>query len=152
MLGAAGDATQEAWDARCEWLRRNSDTYFVVVVVDGADAVVATGTLLFERSFAHGLGVVAHVRDIAVARSQKGKKIGLKVLQALVYAAAEYGAHKVCCFEWRCAGVLELTVMQTLVNCSETNESFHAQCGFAREGSLMVLHNSKNIPEPESPA
>jgi len=98
MLGKTGGTTQEAWDARCEWLRRNTDSYFIVVVVDGEDAVVATGTLLFERKFTLGMGVVAHVQDIAVAKSQKGKKIGLKVLQALVYAAAEYGALKVGCF------------------------------------------------------
>jgi hypothetical protein len=41
------------------------------------------------------MGIVAHVQDIAVARTQKGKRIGLRVLEALVYAAAEYGAYKV---------------------------------------------------------
>ena len=41
------------------------------------------------------MGIVAHVHDIAVARTQKGKRMGLRVLEALVYAAAEYGAYKV---------------------------------------------------------
>ena len=41
------------------------------------------------------MGIVAHVQDIAVARTQKGKKMGLRVLEALVHAATEYGAFKV---------------------------------------------------------
>jgi glucosamine-phosphate N-acetyltransferase len=65
------------------------------VVTDMEDRVIASGTVLFERKFIMGLGVVAHVQDIAVARNQKGKKMGLRVLEALVYAASEYGAYKV---------------------------------------------------------
>lgn len=41
------------------------------------------------------MGIVAHIQDIAVARTQKGKRMGLRVLEALVYAATEYGAYKV---------------------------------------------------------
>jgi hypothetical protein len=43
----------------------------------------------------HNMGVVAHIQDIAVARTQKGKKMGLRILEALVHAATEYGAYKV---------------------------------------------------------
>src|SRR5579871_3642559 len=41
------------------------------------------------------MGIAAHIQDIAVARTQKGKRMGLRVLEALVYAASEYGAYKV---------------------------------------------------------
>jgi len=43
----------------------------------------------------HNMGIVAHIQDIVVARTQKGKKMGLRVLEALVHAATEYGAYKV---------------------------------------------------------
>lgn len=36
---------------------------------------------------------------------------------------------------------------QTIVNCTEANEAFHAQCGFVREGSQMVLQNVKKAVE-----
>jgi len=49
-------------------------------------------------------------------------------------------------FRGECGDVLNLTATQTFVNCTETNEPFHAQCGFEKEGSLMVLDNSKAIP------
>jgi len=101
MISETDGTNQESWDERCEWLRRNSGSYFIVVIVNAEDRVVATGTLLFERKFIDGMGIVAHIQDIAVARSQKGKKIGLKVLEALVHAAAEFGAYKVCDVSWR---------------------------------------------------
>lgn len=36
---------------------------------------------------------------------------------------------------------------QTVVNCTESNEAFHAQSGFVREGSQMVLQNTKKAVE-----
>lgn len=96
VVGKTGWVGEDVWDARCEWLRRNSENYFIVVILDPENTVVASGTLLFERKFTHSMGIVAHVQDIAVARTQKGKKMGLRVLEALVYAATEYGAYKVC--------------------------------------------------------
>jgi hypothetical protein len=41
----------------------------------------------------------------------------------------------------------EIDYVQTIVNCTEANEAFHAQCGFVREGSLMVLQNTKKAVE-----
>lgn len=41
----------------------------------------------------------------------------------------------------------EIDCVQTIVNCTEANEAFHAQCGFVREGSLMVLQNTKKAVE-----
>lgn len=96
IVGKTGWVGEDVWEARCEWLRRNSDNYFIVVILDPEDTVVATGTVLFERKFTHNMGIVAHVEDIAVARTQRGKKMGLRVLEALVHAATEYGAYKVC--------------------------------------------------------
>jgi glucosamine-phosphate N-acetyltransferase len=79
----------------------------------------------------HNMGIVAQIQDIAVARNQKGKKMGLRILEALVYAATESGAYK------------------TVVHCAEANEAFHAQCGFMRDGSSMVLPlNRRPAPEP----
>jgi len=112
MVGKTGYVEEDVWDLRCEWLGRNSETYFIVVVLDYDDIVVASGTLLFERKLyviqdstiawlilmsrsTHSMGIVAHIQDIAVARTQKGKRMGLRVLEALVYAATEYGAYKV---------------------------------------------------------
>jgi glucosamine-phosphate N-acetyltransferase len=71
----------------------------------------------------HNLANNGRIEDIAVARDQKGKKMGLRILQALVHFSTTSGCHK------------------TVVNCSEANEGFHGQCGFVKEGSQMVLQH-----------
>jgi glucosamine-phosphate N-acetyltransferase len=77
-----------------------NSTYFIVVItapsLDGTgEKIIATGTVFFEHKFLHGLGVVGHIEDIAVARDQKGKKMGLRILEALTFAANEKGCYKV---------------------------------------------------------
>jgi glucosamine-phosphate N-acetyltransferase len=49
IMGKTGHVEEDVWDTRCEWLGRNKDTHFVLVVLDCDDIVVASGTLLFER-------------------------------------------------------------------------------------------------------
>jgi glucosamine-phosphate N-acetyltransferase len=49
IVGKTGCVEEDAWDTRCEWLEQNKETYFIVVVLDYDDIVVASGTLLFER-------------------------------------------------------------------------------------------------------
>ena len=46
----------------------------------------------------HDLGLVGHIEDIAVARDQQGKKLGLSIIQALDHVAEEVGCYKVCFF------------------------------------------------------
>ncbi|KAE9968059.1 hypothetical protein EG327_011200 [Venturia inaequalis] len=131
VVGRTGWVGEDVWEERCEWLRTMSSTYFILVVVNSEDRIVASGTLMMERKFVHNLGTVGHVEDIAVARDQKGKKMGLRVLEALVHVAQTAGCYK------------------TMVNCAEANEAFHAQCGFVREGSQMMLHHSSRKPTQE---
>ncbi|KAF2396504.1 acyl-CoA N-acyltransferase [Trichodelitschia bisporula] len=129
VLGRTGWVSEQAWDERCEWLRSMAKTYYIVVILDAGERVVASGTMFLERKFVQGMGVVGHVEDIAVAKDQKGKKMGLRVLEALVYVAQVAGCYK------------------TMVNCTEANEAFHKQCGFAREGSQMVLHHVRKTAD-----
>lgn len=95
VVGRTGWVGEEVWEERCEWLRTMSSTYFILVVVNPEDRIVASGTLMMERKFVHNLGTVGHVEDLAVARDQKGKKMGLRVLEALVHVAQTAGCYKV---------------------------------------------------------
>ena len=100
LVGETGWVSECKWRERCEWLRSMSSTYFIVVITEqyrnGTDErVVASGTVFFENKFLHGLGVVGHIEDIAVAPDQKGKRMGLRILDALVFAAKERGCYKV---------------------------------------------------------
>ena len=71
------------------------NTYFVINILDRAsDTVVATGTLVIERKFLHGLGSVGHIEDVAVDRAQQGRKLGLCLTRALRDMSEALGCYK----------------------------------------------------------
>ena len=70
-------------------------SYYILVVLDESQKVVGTGGVVVERKFIHGLGLVGHIEDIAVAKDQQGKKLGLSIIQALDYVAGKVGCYKV---------------------------------------------------------
>jgi hypothetical protein len=51
--------------------------------------------MVFSNSI-HNLGLVGHIEDIAVAKDQQGKKLGLSIIQALDHVAEKVGCYKVC--------------------------------------------------------
>lgn len=79
-------------------------TYYALVIVDkDKDVIVAVGTVFIERKFIRGLGSVGHIEDIAVDKSQQGKKLGLRIIQALTSLSENSGCYK------------------TILNCSTDN-------------------------------
>jgi len=72
----------------------------------------------------HQLGLTGHIEDIAVAKDQQGKKLGLRIIQALDFIAKEVGCYK------------------TILDCSETNEGFYVKCGFRRAGLEMAHYHT----------
>lgn len=95
VLTTVGEISEEQWDQRYDWIRARNDEYYMLVICDGADRVVGTGSLIVERKFIHSLGLVGHIEDIAVEQGQQGKKLGLRIIQALDYVAARVGCYKV---------------------------------------------------------
>lgn len=83
--------------------------------------------LSWELPFSiHQLGLVGHVEDIAVAKDQQGKKLGLKLIQALDYIAEKVGCYK------------------CILDCSEANEGFYVKCGYKRGGLEMARYYNNN--------
>lgn len=83
------------------------------------------------------MGLVAHLEDVAVSRDQKGKKMGLRILEALVAVAKEVGCYRVS--SPYSALLYEMLInFQTTVKCAEQNETFYGQCGFTKEGIFMT--------------
>ncbi|KAI9747531.1 MAG: Glucosamine-phosphate N-acetyltransferase-like protein [Lichina confinis] len=130
VLTTVGDISEERWAERYEWMRKRNDDgdgpgeYFILIIFDG-QRVVATGTLLVEQKFIHDLGRVGHIEDIAVAKDQQGKKLGLRMIQALDYLAEKAGCYK------------------SILDCSEANEGFYVKCGFKRAGLEMAHYYDK---------
>ena len=55
-----------------------------------------------------------------MSKDQQGKKLGLRIIEALDYIAAKVGCYK------------------SILDCSEANEGFYAKCGFRRAGLEMA--------------
>ncbi|KAI4176889.1 MAG: hypothetical protein LQ343_000746 [Gyalolechia ehrenbergii] len=125
VLTIVGEISEKAWDERYDWLARRGDEYYILVICDGAKKVVGTGAVIIERKFIHNLGLVAHIEDIAVAKDQQGKKLGLRIIQALDSIAEKVGCYK------------------SILDCSETNEGFYAKCGYKRAGLEMAHYFDK---------
>ena len=104
VLTVVTDPGEAAWRAQFAALQAAAHTYYGVVIVDRAsDRIVAVGTVFVERKFLRGLGSVGHIEDIAVDERQQGKKLGLRIIQALTYISENAGCYK------------------TILNCSDAN-------------------------------
>ncbi|KAI5924584.1 glucosamine 6-phosphate N-acetyltransferase [Camillea tinctor] len=126
VLTTVGDVSKADFDAQFKWMSAQDKTYFVLVIEDTAiGKVVATGNLIVERKFIHELGKVGHIEDIAVAKDQQGKKLGLRLIQALDFIAEKQDCYK------------------TILDCSEANEGFYLKCGFKRAGLEMAHYYKK---------
>ncbi|MCJ1379574.1 Glucosamine-phosphate N-acetyltransferase-like protein [Xylographa soralifera] len=146
VLTSVGEVSRERWEGRFEYMRgcgmlgsvgsKGGDggegqeeekaggeqygTYFVLVVCEEGGRVVGTGGVVVERKFIHNLGMVGHIEDIAVAADQQGKRLGLRIIQALDWLAEKVGCYK------------------TILDCSEANEGFYVKCGYKRAGLEMA--------------
>ena len=72
----------------------NTKDHTITITEDAKDQVVAVGTILVERKFVHKNGLVGHIEDIAVNSNQQGKKLGLRIIQALKFIGAQRGCYK----------------------------------------------------------
>lgn len=79
----------------------------------------------------HNLGAVGHIEDIAVSKSQQGKKLGLRLIQALDFVAERIGCYK------------------SILDCSDANEGFYIKCGFRRAGLQMAHYYEGSKSKPQ---
>jgi hypothetical protein len=133
VLTVVGDPGEQAYRAQFAAQRGTPMTYYSVVIVDTAsDRVVGVGSVFMERKFLRQLGTVGHIEDIAVDKSQQGKKLGLRIIQALSSISEAHGAYK------------------TILNCSDFNVRacpFHtAPCPALLTGIFSLLREVR-IPE-----
>jgi len=129
VLTQAPDLGEAAWRAQFAALRAASDTYYSLVILDRAtDKIIGVGCLFVERKFLRGLGKVGHIEDIAVDKQQQGKKVGLRIINALTYISEISGCYK------------------TILNCSEANIPFYEKCGFEKKECEMAKYTKVEAP------
>ncbi|KAL2429021.1 Glucosamine 6-phosphate N-acetyltransferase [Exophiala dermatitidis] len=131
VLTTVGEPTFAEFNARYDFMASRNDTYYILVICDTTGTVVGTGAVIVERKFIHNMGLVGHIEDIAVAKNQQGKKLGLRIIQALDAVAENVGCYK------------------SILDCSEANEGFYVKCGFKRAG-LEMAHYYEKKEKPQT--
>jgi glucosamine-phosphate N-acetyltransferase len=123
VLTVVTDPGEDAWLAQFNALRAAVNTYYSIVIVNKeTDRIVGAGAVFVERKFLRGLGSVGHIEDIAVDAQQQGKKLGLRIIQALTGISENSGCYK------------------TILNCSDKNIPFYEKCGFEKKENEMAKY------------
>jgi len=104
-------------------------TYFTLVIVSRAtDKIVGAGTVFIEQKFIRNLGKVGHIEDIVVDKSMQGRKLGLRIINALTEISEATGCYK------------------TILNCNEDNAAFYQKCGYEKKEIEMVKYQILSTP------
>ncbi|EDR08498.1 uncharacterized protein LACBIDRAFT_235009 [Laccaria bicolor S238N-H82] len=121
VLTVVTDPGVEAYSAAFDKQRLSTSTYFTLVIIHKpTDQIVAVGCVFIEQKFLRGLGKVGHIEDIAVDKKVQGRKLGLRVIQALTAISEGQGCYK------------------TILNCSDDNIPFYVKCGYQKKENEMV--------------
>ncbi|KIJ62277.1 hypothetical protein HYDPIDRAFT_114767 [Hydnomerulius pinastri MD-312] len=132
VLSVVNDLGEEAWVNQFHAMRATPRTYYSLVIVDKAsDRIVGVGSIFIERKFLRGLGSVGHIEDIAVDKSQQGKKLGLRIIHALTHISENSGCYK------------------TILNCSDANIPFYEKCGFVKKENEMAKYAPERSHSPK---
>lgn len=84
--------------------------------------IIATATLVVELKFIRNCGKCGHIEDVVVDETYRGLRLGLRVVEALIEAAKDFGCYKV------------------ILDCSESNAPFYEKCGLTKKEIQMVRY------------
>ncbi|KAI8099434.1 acyl-CoA N-acyltransferase [Halteromyces radiatus] len=122
-LTLVGHDSSQDWLDQFYYMKKRNDTYFSLVIIDqSCNRVVAVGTLLIERKFVHYNGKVGHIEDIAVSGDQQGKKLGIRMIEALQYIGIKQNCYKI------------------ILDCALKNVPFYEKCGFTQKERQMAWY------------
>lgn len=120
QLTTVGDVSRESFAFFAASSRASSSlAAFALVDAGNAGVLVGVGTLLVVSPAGKRR---AHIEDIVIDESARGRGLGAQLILALVDAARAAGAETV------------------ILECSPENEGFYARLGFQRAGSSMALY------------
>jgi len=112
-------------------LKSCPNTYYILVVVSRlTDQLVAHGTIVLERKFIHGGGLVAHIEDIVVSPDMRGRGLGLILVTGLKDLAVVLGCYKV------------------ILDCKEDRIPFYEKCGFEKRAHEMAYYPAEADATP----
>ncbi len=99
----------------------------IFIVKNNDNDTIATGSILLEQKFTHNFSKVAHIEDIVVLESYRGRGIGKLLINFLVKFAEKNNCYKV------------------ILNCDEKNINFYKKLGFSKKNVEMSYYFKKQI-------
>lgn len=100
----------------------SASSFYKVFVAEYNGQVVGSITLLLEKKFIHGGGLVGHIEDVAVRQGFEGNGIGSELVKKAIEEAKKQGCYKV------------------VLDCDENLVAFYYQQGFIKSGAFMRLY------------
>ncbi|KAI8374716.1 acyl-CoA N-acyltransferase [Radiomyces spectabilis] len=124
QLSNIGDVSPEAFEEQFNMMKRQESYY--IIVVEQRERIVACATLVVEHKFLHGCSKAGHIEDVVVDDSQRGKRLGSRLIDQLVHIAKQVGCYK------------------TILNCSHENVPFYEKCSFKNTAVQMACYFDTN--------
>ena len=84
--------------------------------------IVGSVTIFIETKLIHNFGKVAHVEDVIVDNTYRGKGLGKMLVQKCIDYARIHDCYKI------------------ILNCSDENIPFYEKCGFSKKENEMALY------------
>ena len=84
--------------------------------------IVGSVTIFIETKLIHNFGKVAHVEDVIVDNTCRGKGLGKMLVQKCIDYAQKHDCYKI------------------ILNCSDENIPFYEKCGFSKKENEMALY------------
>jgi len=75
----------------------------------------------------HSCALAGHIEDIAVAKSEQGKSLGIKIIHTLMHISERVGCYK------------------TTLVCADHNVKFYERCGFVKGQNEMVRSSPQSF-------
>jgi glucosamine-phosphate N-acetyltransferase len=123
-LRKASDLNPKKAEAIFNKLEENPNEVIYVAVKNGQ--VIGSASIIIEQKFIHSGGKVGHIEDVVVASEFQGKKIGQRIVKALLEYAQKKGCYK------------------TILDCTDEIIPFYQKIGFKRHSNSMRFdHLSK---------
>ncbi|KAI9260678.1 acyl-CoA N-acyltransferase [Phascolomyces articulosus] len=108
QLSVTGNISQQVFEERFDMMQRMGCYY--LVCIEALDEIVACATLIVEHKFLHSCGQAGHIEDVVVSDTQRGKKLGKRLIDQLTHMAQALGCYKI------------------ILNCKEHNIQFYEKC------------------------
>ncbi|KAI7904968.1 acyl-CoA N-acyltransferase [Cokeromyces recurvatus] len=108
QLSKVGNITAEQYKKRFDFLKQKQSSF--IVVVENQNVIVACATLLIEYKFLHECSNVGHIEDVVVDKSERGNRLGKRLIDQLHYIAQQTNCYK------------------TILNCSREKILFYEKC------------------------